>query len=94
MDVFHPGRKLYLVLADHTINFFDISQLPNKLSSRVIVHAKHFFSKYDIPKVITSDNGPEFTGSAFKTFSKQWDFKHVTSSPHYHKSNGQIQTEG
>ena len=28
--------------------------------------------------------------STFKAFSKQWNFKHVMSSPHYLKSNGQI----
>ena len=49
-------------------------------------------SKYSIPKVIISDDGPEFTASTFKIFSKQWDFKHVTSSPHYPKSNKQIGT--
>ena len=89
MDIFHIGGKLYLALVDCTINFFNISQLSNKLSSTVVVHAKHRFSKYGIPKVIISDNGPEFTASTFKNFSKQRDFKHVTSSPHYHKGNRQ-----
>ena len=49
------------------------------------------FSKYGIPKLIILDNGPEFTVSIFKTFSKKWDFKHVKSSPNYPKSNGRIE---
>ena len=49
------------------------------------------FSKYGIPKVIILDNGPEFTASMFKTFSKKWDFKHVKSSSNYPKSNGRIE---
>ena len=44
-----------------------------------------------MPKVIISDNSLEFTANTFKTLSKQWDFKHTTSSPHYFKSNGQIE---
>ena len=50
-----------------------------------------FFSKYGIAKVVISDNGPEFTANTFQSFSKQWDFKRTTSSPHYAKSNGQIE---
>ena len=91
MDIFHLGRKLYLALVDYTTNFFDISQLPDKLSSKVVIHEKHSFSKYGIPKVVISDNGPVFTANIFKTFSKQWDFKHTTSSPRYPKSNEQIE---
>ena len=38
-----------------------------------------------------SDNEPEYIGKDYKLFAKQWDFKHDSSSPHYPKSNGQIQ---
>ena len=65
--------------------------MPDKLSSTVVIHAKHLFSKYGIPKVVISDNGTEFTADTFKTFLKQWDFKHKTSSPQYPKSNEQIE---
>ena len=88
--IFHLGRKPYLAIVDYTTNFFDISQLPHKLSSMVVIHVKHLLSKYEIPKVVISDNDPEFTANIFKTFSKLWDFKLTTSSPHYSKSNGQI----
>ena len=59
MDIFHLGRKLYLAIVDYTTNFFDISQLPDKLSSKVVIHEKHPFPKYGIPKVVISENGPE-----------------------------------
>ena len=43
-----------------------------------------------------SDNGPHFASTQYRDFAKTWDFKHVTSSPHYPRSNGfverQIQT--
>ena len=50
IDIFHIERKLYLALVSYTTIFFDISQLPDKLSSMVVIHVKHFFSKYGIPK--------------------------------------------
>ena len=49
------------------------------------------FSKYSIPKKVISDNGPEYTGRAYKFFVKKWDFKHTTSSPYYPKGNGQVE---
>ena len=57
----------------------------------VVIHVKHFFSTYDIHKVVISDNGPEFTANTFTTFLKQWVFKHTTLSLYYPKSNGQIE---
>ena len=43
MDFFHLGRKPYLTIVNYTTNFFDISQLPEKLPSTVVIHAKHLF---------------------------------------------------
>ena len=60
-DIFQVVGKPYLALVNYTTNFLDITQLPNKLSSTLVVRVKYFFFKYDIPKVIISDNGPEFT---------------------------------
>ena len=52
---------------------------------------KIFFSRLGIPETLRSDNGPQYTGLVFKEFSKEWNFKHVTSSPEYPKSNGFIE---
>ena len=52
---------------------------------------KRIFSKFGIPKKVVSDNGPEYIGKDYKLFAKQWDFKHDSPSPHYPKSNGQIE---
>ena len=93
---FSPRKKTVLSHSQlHTTNFFNISQLPDKLSSTVVIYMKHLFSKYGIPKVVISDNGPEFTANTFKTFSKQLDFKQTISSPHIipkaiDKSKGQF----
>ena len=61
-DLFCLKSKSYLIVVDYTSNFFDISQLPDKLSSTVVTHTKRIFSKFGIPKIVISDNGPEFKG--------------------------------
>ena len=34
-----------------------------------------------------SDNGPQYSSQEMKNFANQYNFKHITSSPHYPQSN-------
>ncbi|XP_017884305.1 uncharacterized protein K02A2.6-like, partial [Ceratina calcarata] len=54
--------------------------------SDVISVCKTIFAWFGILKVVRSDKGPQFA-SEFKKFASRYDFKHVTSSPHYPQSN-------
>ena len=62
--------------------------LADTLSSTIVTQMKSIFARQGIPKIVVSDNGPQFSSYGFATFAKQWDFKHVTSSPTYPQSNG------
>ena len=90
-DLLEIFTKSYLIVVDYASNFFDISEIPDKRSSTVVLHTKRIFSKYGIPKEVISGNGPEFIGNAYRKFSKKWDFKHTTSSPVHPQSNGQVE---
>lgn len=49
---------------------------------------KDTFSRHGIPTEPVSDNGSQYASYKFRQFVKQWEFKHVTSSPYYPQSNG------
>lgn len=54
---------------------------------------KQIFSEQGIPKVVRSDNGPQYDGQAFRDFAKEYNLKHVTSSPQFPQSNGFIESQ-
>ncbi|XP_064611656.1 uncharacterized protein K02A2.6-like [Liolophura sinensis] len=48
-------------------------------------------SRWGIPETLVSDNGPQFTCDEFDVFVKTYGIKHVSSSPHFHQSNGEAE---
>ena len=57
----------------------------------VVKTLKSVFSRHGIPETLRSDKGPQFSSLEFSTFAKQYQFVHITSSPHYPTSNGQAE---
>ena len=49
------------------------------------------FSRFGIPEIVVSDNGPQYSSQEFADFAKAYNFCHTTSSPHYPQSNGQAE---
>ena len=68
----------------------EAQDLKSTTATRVITLMKSWFTRHSIPKIVVSDNRPQFSSSEFKTFNAEWDFQHVTSSPHFTQSNGHV----
>ena len=87
-DLFQFGNKDYLVIVDYHSNYPDVYQIHSQSSKSVITGMKESFGRFGIPDLLFSDNGPCYSSSEFEKFAEEWDFKHVTSSPMYPRSNG------
>ena len=87
-DLFRLQGRYYLLIVDYYSKFIAVENLQNPQSETVINKCKKVFSQFGIPKVLITDNGPEFSSHKFRSFSKTWDILHKTISPHYHQSNG------
>ena len=81
----------YLVIVDYYSRYIDLAHLPNITSSTMVNKMKNSFAHRGIPETVISDNGTQFTSAEFKTFPVDWNFQHVTSSPHYPQSNGEAE---
>ena len=91
VDLLSFKGRHYMVCVDYYSSFWEIDALESTRSATVIRKLKPHFARHGIPETVISDNGPEFTAHEFQKFSRQWNFKHITSSPTYPQSNGKVE---
>ena len=91
VDLFSLDKTEYIIIVDDYSNFFELRALSDTRASSVITSLKSQFARHSIPNTVRSDNGPPFSSSDFKTFSQEWDFEHITSSPYHARSNGKVE---
>ena len=69
-----------------------VDHMPAPVSSQAVTaKIRSYCAIFGRPDEIMSDNGGHYTGESFKNFIRSWNIKHVTSSPHYARSNGFIE---
>ena len=62
-------------------------------SAAIILQLMQTFSEQGIPQIVRTDNEPHFGSKKFSEFSSVYGFKRVTSSPHYPRNNGFIESQ-
>lgn len=66
MDLFELGGNHYLLVVEYLSKCPDLAKLESHTFKCVITHVKSMISKYGIPDIIISDNGPQFSCYEFK----------------------------
>ena len=92
VDLFTLNKKEYIVLTDYYSDYVEVGELSDTTAQAVVQFLKEQFSRHGIPDTLVSDNGPQFTSHEFHEFAQAWEFQHVSSSPHHHKSNGKAES--
>lgn len=87
-DIFFYLRNPYLLIVDEYSGFIDVHELKNETTQEVIKACKISFATHGVPETLKSDNGTQYTSQAFTSFTRSWNFNHITSSPYYSQSNG------
>ena len=91
VDLFDFRGQNYLVTTDRYSNFFEVDRLTRTTSLAVINKLKPHMARYGLPERVTTDNGPQFDSVEFRKFASDYNFDHVTSSPHYPQANGKAE---
>jgi predicted aspartyl protease len=95
IDLFKLDGSWYVILFDQYSRYLEVATLKTLTTSEVIDKCKSVFSRHGIPYELHSDCGTQFAAQTnclenaeFKKFTKEYNFKLVTSSPGHHQSNG------
>ena len=90
-DLFEIDGVHYLLTVDYFSRYPEVIKLTSTTSAAVIKALKSVFSRHGIPETVRSDNGPQYSSQEFARFASSYEFNHVTSSPRFPQSNGQVE---
>ena len=95
-DLFFLDNANYLIVADYYSKYSKypfVYKLPSTESPTISRCLKSLFAEQGVPVILRSDNGPQFSSNGFRKFADEYGFRHVTSSPHYPRSNRFIESQ-
>lgn len=73
----------YLVVVHYLSRSPEVARLAATTTDHVVNQRKSIFALHGLPDIVFSDNGTHFISSAFHSFSQEYGFRLVTSSPRY-----------
>ena len=90
--MFEIDNRQYMLITDRYSKYPLVDEIRTAVTSQAVTdRLKRYFALFGRPDEIMTDNGPQYTGQPFKEFVQSWGINHVTSSPHYARSNGFIE---
>ena len=92
IDLFDLRNQTFLVTVDYFSNYWEVDRLEGTKTKDVVRKLKAHFSRYGVPSVVISDNGPQFSSEEFDEFSQKWEFEHRCSSPGHQQANGMAES--
>ena len=93
-DCFELENVNYMVIVDMFSDYIDFCKLNDMTSDSLITAMKPIFATHGVPNVLVTDNGTNYTALQFRKFATDWEFQHITTSPHHHTGNGRGPGEG
>ncbi|GAA0160132.1 hypothetical protein LIER_16755 [Lithospermum erythrorhizon] len=86
------GVQRVIVRGDRSCKWVETALLKKtKLDNIVHFLWKHIITRFGIPRVLVSDNGPQFEGSVLAEFCEKYGIERRFSPVYYHQANGQVE---
>jgi len=90
-DLFQLKGTTYLLVVDYFSRYPELVKLTSTTAPSVINALKSIFARHGIPVRLRTDNGPQFDCEELSSFASSYYFEHLTSSPRYPQSNGEVE---
>lgn len=83
--------QAYLVLVDTYTKWIEVAPMSLTSAERTITELRSIIARSGVPKVLVSDNGPQFKSSVFENYEKMNGSLHLTSPAYHPPTNGQAE---
>jgi len=90
-DLFEYNSKPHLIVVDYYSRFFEFTALKKTTTAEVVREMQTIFTRWGIPELLITDNGPQFASHEFREFCLNYGFSHNTTSPHFPQANGEAE---
>ena len=80
--------KMFLIIIDAYSKWMEIHVTNSATSSVTIDKLRHTFATFDLPEILVTDNGTNFTSVEFEEFLKSNGIQHVKTAPYHLATNG------
>ncbi len=71
-DLFEWKKENYLLTVDYYSRFIEVARLKPTIAEEAIQHMKSIFARYGFSEVVISENGPQYSGEAYKQFTQEY----------------------
>ena len=86
------GKQYLLTCIDYLTGWAEAIPIASKKAALVReAIAYNLVAHYDLPEVIISDNGGEFTASVMENWMREMGIQHHQTSPYHPQSNGKVE---
>ena len=86
-DCFELNSEHYVVIVDSYSGYIDFAMLKNMSGKALVDALKPILATHGAPAEMITDHGTNYLSREFQEFVREWEFRHVPSSPHHKKSN-------
>ena len=85
------GYKYVIDIIDYFSKYMGSFPVSDNNGKNALLSIKEFCIYIGFPKILQTDNGPEYCNNLIDTFCAENNIKHITSSPRHPQTNGVIE---
>ena len=81
-------NKMFLVVVDAHSKWLEVFPMSTTTAQVTIEKLRRILATHGLPRILTTDNGPQLISAEFQAFMKANGIRHIRSSPHHPATNG------
>jgi len=86
-----PNGQYVFVIVDYHSRYFEVGFVRQVTADRIVDFPDVAFTRYGLPSVLRTDNGPQFISSVFQDFLHENGVKWLSTTPLWPQAKGEVE---